>query len=580
MILKFLKKIFTMGGAAVDSYTEIIKEKKFINQLRVRIILLVLVVIFVVYGAGVLVYIAHRNAMATSTETLARLAVISTVADVKSVTENAHQILSVITELPAVMRHEHRVNECSKVLGDILRESPWYINIGVADARGNIYCSAVPFEGSVNVSDRLYFRNAVATKEFSIGEYQMGRITRQLSINFSHPMLDEDGEVTGVVFAALNLQRFEYETSDVKFLPEASIKIFDEDGTLIMSYPRFGKAEDFDRDAPEFEVLSGADLSGSGQLVKNLEVNGSDRMFALQKIFQAGDKQIYTSVSFSRDSLFKEIDAIFIRGSLWLIAIALAAIILAWFIQGFLVTPKLLELQAVDRLKNEFVSLASHQLRTPISIINLYASLLASEDGGKPSRNQKKYLKEIEKGGKRMTDLIDMILNVAKIDLGTFGGEPKPTNIAEVARGVLEDFAPQIRAKDIRLDFRHGDDIPLLWLDPKLAQIIFQNLVSNSIKYTEHGGKIDVKIEKTGPGLLITFADNGCGIPRGQQSRIFTKMFRADNAKEKVTDGTGLGLYIVKSVVDKLNGKIWFKSEENKGTVFSITLPLASRSNQ
>ncbi len=112
-------------------------------------------------------------------------------------------------------------------------------------------------------------------------------------------------------------------------------------------------------------------------------------------------------------------------------------------------------------------------------------------------------------------------------------------------------------------------------LDSSLTHAIFINLLSNAVKYTADGGTITLTTKKDGVDIVITIADTGYGIPQAQQARIFEKMFRADNVRAKVPEGTGLGLYLVKSILDQTSGKIWFESEENKGTTFFVTIPLS-----
>jgi signal transduction histidine kinase len=118
-------------------------------------------------------------------------------------------------------------------------------------------------------------------------------------------------------------------------------------------------------------------------------------------------------------------------------------------------------------------------------------------------------------------------------------------------------------------------DLPIVNADPKLLRIVLQNLLSNAVKYTQEKGKIDLEIKKQDKDILIKIQDNGLGIPKRQQGKIFSKLFRADNVLGKDTDGTGLGLYIVKEVIEQSGGKIWFNSEENKGTSFFVTIPLS-----
>jgi two-component system sensor histidine kinase VicK len=140
---------------------------------------------------------------------------------------------------------------------------------------------------------------------------------------------------------------------------------------------------------------------------------------------------------------------------------------------------------------------------------------------------------------------------------------------------VLKELTPQIDAKHQTVE-RIFQEAPSTYLaDQKLIRIIFQNFLSNSVKYTQEGGMIQVEIAIRDKNLLIRVQDNGYGIPKSQHDKIFQKLFRADNVRQKDTEGTGLGIYIVKAIVENSGGKIWFESEENKGTAFSVLLPLS-----
>jgi signal transduction histidine kinase len=229
----------------------------------------------------------------------------------------------------------------------------------------------------------------------------------------------------------------------------------------------------------------------------------------------------------------------------------------------------------IDRSKTEFVSLASHQLRTPLSTISWYAEMLLAGDAGDLNKEQEDYLKEIYNGNKRMVELVNSLLNVSRIELGTLAIETEPTDLNKECESLLKELLPSITKKQIVLEKNIAENIPVIPADPKLVRIIFQNLLTNAIKYTPAHGKITIEISKNDKDILLRVSDNGFGIPKNQQSKVFSKLFRADNAREKETEGTGLGLYIVKLVVEAANGKIWFESEENKGTTFYVTIPAA-----
>jgi PAS domain S-box-containing protein len=229
----------------------------------------------------------------------------------------------------------------------------------------------------------------------------------------------------------------------------------------------------------------------------------------------------------------------------------------------------------IDRAKTEFVSLASHQLRTPLTAINWFAEILLNGDVGHLKPKQANYVQEIYRGNQRMVELVNALLNVSRLELGTFMIEPKLTDIRKIADEAINDLENKVLEKKIKITKKYDKRIKEMMLDDKLTMIIFQNLLSNAVKYTPENGKVDLSIAVSGSKLLISVIDNGMGIPKAQQDKIFTKLFRADNVRATDTEGTGLGLYIIKSVVESVGGKIWFESEENKGTKFFVGLPLS-----
>ena len=243
--------------------------------------------------------------------------------------------------------------------------------------------------------------------------------------------------------------------------------------------------------------------------------------------------------------------------------------------------------KAIDVAKSEFVSLASHQLRTPLSAVNWYSEMLLSGDLGAVDPSQKKYLEEIHEANRRMVDLVNALLNVSRIDLGTFTIEPEEIMIEKVVKDVVKELKPQIVYKKIELSESYDNQIPEVKADPKLFKIVVQNLLANAVKYSLPAGTIEVelKIVKAGEevagrkvtedSVLLKVKDGGYGIPEAQKDKIFGKLFRADNAKLKDPEGTGLGLYIAKSIINAVGGLIWFESEENKGSSFYITMPLS-----
>ncbi len=228
----------------------------------------------------------------------------------------------------------------------------------------------------------------------------------------------------------------------------------------------------------------------------------------------------------------------------------------------------------IDHAKTEFVSLASHQLRTPLSAIRWYTEMLKEGMGGAITDTQKSYLEEVYAANIRMIDLVNSLLNVSRIDMGTVHSEPEKIVIPPIVKSVIGELRPRIAHKKLSLKEEYAPDIPELWFDPQHMRMIFQNLLSNAVKYTPEGGVVTVSVRPEGDNIFFSVADSGIGIPKEQQPQIFNKLFRADNAREVDTTGTGLGLYIIKSIIEKAGGSLRFESEQGTGTIFYGILPI------
>jgi len=229
----------------------------------------------------------------------------------------------------------------------------------------------------------------------------------------------------------------------------------------------------------------------------------------------------------------------------------------------------------MDRAKSEFISLASHQLRDAPTAISWCAEALLIASQGPLNKGQKEYVEEIYRRNKGSIGLINDLLNVSRIDLGTFIIEPEEVSLKDICKSELKQFELPLKEKQLVLEEDYDASIPPINADPQLVQVVFQNLISNAIYYTPEGGRITIGLLKSAGGIVFKVADTGYGIPQDQQSKIFGRMFRADNAKVVRSGGSGLGLYVAKSILDQAGWKIRFESREGKGTVFYVDIPLS-----
>ncbi len=334
----------------------------------------------------------------------------------------------------------------------------------------------------------------------------------------------------------------------------------DEDGKVLVMNPQAGRM--LGRDATDSIGKFFTD-------VISLEQNEKEEMIPLEKrpIFQtlsAGARIAMVSYYFKSD------------GAKFPVSVTSAPILLDGTLIGAIVVFRdITKEKEIDKSKTEFVSLASHQLRTPLSAIRWYSEMLGSGKLGPLNPSQKDYLGEIYKSNRRMIDLVNALLNVSRIDMGTFAIEPEPTDIKEIAESVFQELFVKIQESELRVSASYEENFPKVSVDPKLMRIIVQNLLSNAMKYTEKGGSVSLSLTKDDKNMLLRVSDTGVGIPAGVRDKVFTKLFRADNARAVESEGTGLGLYIIKSIVERGGGRTWFVSEENKGTTFFVEIPLA-----
>lgn len=258
-------------------------------------------------------------------------------------------------------------------------------------------------------------------------------------------------------------------------------------------------------------------------------------------------------------------------GSSFPIALTATPFLLQMEMQGMVVTIRdITEEKRIDRMKSEFISLASHQLRTPMTAIGWYIELLQNERTNL-TEDQKDYVGQIIGSHRRMVELVNSLLNVSRIELGHIKIDPKEMTIKEVIRVPLENLKTQIEQKELSLVER----IPgiTVSVDPDLVRMVLENILSNAVKYTPAKGTIEISVIADKEELQFAVQDTGLGIPRAQQGRIFEKLFRADNVLKADTEGTGIGLYIAKSTAEAWGGHLWFESAEGRGTRFFFTVP-------
>ena len=235
------------------------------------------------------------------------------------------------------------------------------------------------------------------------------------------------------------------------------------------------------------------------------------------------------------------------------------------------------ELRRQNDLKSTFVSVAAHELCSPLATIQGYVEMLIDEDGGPLSAVQRRYLSIVQENVERILHTTNSLLDVTRMEAGRVGLVLQPVDLPALVRKVVVEFQPEIASKAQHLTLNEDPDLAPALCDPARAMQIVGNLLSNAVKYTPRDGHICLSVGRApADGFLqISVADDGVGIGPEDQKEVFRRFFRAASAVELGVSGAGLGLYITRSLVELHGGRIWFESELGKGSTFYVTFLIA-----
>lgn len=256
-----------------------------------------------------------------------------------------------------------------------------------------------------------------------------------------------------------------------------------------------------------------------------------------------------------------------------LIVLALTIIL---FVLTFSITRSLEGLAEANRLKSEFISIVSHQLRSPLSNLKWVVELLVSGRLGKIEKKQSEYLEIIKDNTGRMGELVNDLLTVSRIEQGRLPLHKTEFSLQDLTKDIIAEFGPITAASKVKVKLEVAEPLSKILADQSRIKLVLENFLDNAIRYSDskEDGEVEIKIEQKNKSLLFSIKDNGVGIPREDQKHIFQRFFRSGNVLKYQTQGSGLGLYIAKSIIERSKGKIGFRSEENKGSTFWFTIPI------
>jgi PAS domain S-box-containing protein len=227
-----------------------------------------------------------------------------------------------------------------------------------------------------------------------------------------------------------------------------------------------------------------------------------------------------------------------------------------------------------EQMKSDFVSFVTHQLRTPLAGIKWLLELVSQEPD--LSEDVRSYIADAREADERLVRLVNDLLDASRLERGKLTITPKEVDLAALTQSVLDEMQPLIAERGHRVTFGPMA-LPPVWTDPQLLRQVVLNLTSNAVKYTPPGGEIAIRLDRDGDALRWAIQDSGIGIPKASQARLFEKFYRAENVLTIETEGTGLGLYLVRLILEQFEGRVWCESEEGRGSTFLFTVPLPGK---
>jgi signal transduction histidine kinase len=547
----------------------------------------------------------------------------------------ARQLLAALAQVPEARGGDPAA--CSALFADVLGQAPLYANLGTADSDGNIHCSGLPIGGPVAAAYRTWFQRAFRTRDFAVGDLQIGSITHKATLNFGYPILDEAGRVQTVVFAALELAWIHQLAAEARLPQGAVLGVVDRDGTILAQYPEPERwvGHSVAR-TPLFRVIL-ADGEGTAEVPG---LDGVPRLIGFTRLWglpQSADAYVWVGIPSA--IAFAATNSMQARNVAGLGVVAVLAFAAAWFggdafilrpVQALVGASKRLsagdlsartglpngpgelgqlarafdemaeslqrlrqrrlqeerlrrknaELEEqnrrvweVNRLKTEFVSLVSHELRTPLTSIAGYVELLSEERVGAVAAGQREYLAIVKHNVDRLIELIDDLLDISRIEAGKVTLRRTTLDLLPLIQGVASLLRPQLEAKGQQLSLDLPPTLPPIAGDAERLTQILTNLMSNAYKYTPAGGSIAITLRPEDGRVRIDVRDTGIGLSPDDQAQVFIPFFRAQHRATQAVGGTGLGLAITRLLVELHGGEITVTSALGQGSTFSFTLP-------
>ncbi|WP_373986756.1 ATP-binding protein [Duganella sp. BuS-21] len=589
-----------------------------LNSLRSRLVLLVLLaiapitVMTFVNGAR-----ERTHAVETAEDNLQRLTNLAAANEAQSIA-GARQMLRDLASIPDLLGDQA---QCSRLLANIQRQNPDYVNLGLIQLNGDVTCSAVPSKAPVNLADRSHFRRAVHLRRFVAGGYVFGRVIQKHTVNLTYPVLDDQERVRAVVFAALDLTRLDRFVADIQLPPGSLLLTTDSEGKIISRKPDpqdwFGK--------PVSPEMRNAMAAEPGKPVLLTGPDGVERLHRFARVGNNGLSDYTVTIGIPADEITASARHDQMLDLLALAATIGLALLAAWFVGDVLVLRrvKLLattanriasgtlearsgiaygkeeiselaraldgmaealqekelqhqkaesQLREADRRKDEFLAMLAHELRNPLAPISAGAQLLQSGHANEAA--VKRTAGIIVRQVHHMTRLVDDLLDVSRVTRGLVTLTRTPLDVQKIVADAVEQVEPLLKSRQHSFETAMPPYPLAVNGDHKRLVQVLANVLNNAAKYTPVGGVIKLAARADGGNVKLVVSDNGIGMSPELRSHVFELFAQADRNSDRSQGGLGLGLALVKSLVELHGGSVTVESDgEQQGSTFTITLP-------
>jgi len=257
-----------------------------------------------------------------------------------------------------------------------------------------------------------------------------------------------------------------------------------------------------------------------------------------------------------------------------MVALVVMLVTMMLLVIAFIITHSFENLAEANRMKTEFVNIVSHQLRAPLTNLRWATQFLLSKEFQDSDQAEKTdYFDIIKENGNRMEGLIDDLLTITRLKDGKLDSKKASFVFEDLVKEVIDEHKHFLEANNMKIEFSSPGDLPNVFASYPLIKIVLENLIDNAINYSKGSKKIEIILISKKDKVIFVIKDKGMGVPKEDQKYIFEKFFRAKNAVHAEVNGTGLGLFIIKLILEGMDGKIWFTSQEGKGSVFNFSLP-------